>query len=428
MTLPARIETVIVGAGQAGLTMSWYLAQGDRAHVLLERRPRLGGGWLDRWDAFGLVSPNWTTSFPGDPYAGPDPDGFMPRDEVVGRVAGYAERTGAPVHLETEVLRIAPTPDGFRLETNHGELQARNVIVAIGSFHVPKIPPIAAELPASVTHLHLHAYRREADLPPGGVIVVGSGQSGVQIAEELRDAGREVFLSVGSAGFAPRRYRGSDFFRWFAMLALHGETVGVPLPNVAEMSDLRNRLAANPQLSGHGGGHDVNLRRLGAEGITLLGRIERVDGSRLRLRGDLPSKLAEADLDFGRRFQPLFDAFIAAAGIDAPPDDGAPYIFEPPVHETLDISKAGVSSVIWTAGYEMDFGIIQPPIVDEMGFPRQRRGISDVPGLSFIGLLWQHNQTSATLRGPTLDGRYLAAQMGITLPPLEPPHFLQLPQ
>ena len=427
MTLPSRIETVIVGAGHAGLTMSWYLRQGDREHLVLERRPRLGGGWLDRWDGFRLVSPNWTTSFPGDPFAGPDADAFMTRDEVAGRVAGYAERTGAPVHVDTGVRRISPTTDGFRLETNQGELRARNVVVAIGSFHVPRIPPITAELPASVTHLHSHAYRREADLPKGAVVVVGSGQTGVQIAEELHDAGREVYLSVGSAGFAPRRYRGSDFFRWFAMLALHGESIGVPLPSVAQMADPRLRLAANPQLSGHGGGHDVNLRKLGAEGINLIGRIERVEGSRLRLRGDLPSKLAEADLDFRRRFQPLFDAFIAAARIDAPTDDRAPYTFEPPVLEELDLSKAGVSSIIWTAGYGMDFGIIEPPIVDEMGFPIQRRGISGVPGLSFIGLLWQHNQTSSTLRGPALDGRYLATQMGITLPPIEPPPFLRLP-
>lgn len=426
MSLPARIETVIVGAGQAGLTMSWYLRQGDREHVVLERWPRLGGGWLDRWDGFRLVSPNWTTSFPGDPYTGGDPHAFMPRDEVAGRVAGYAERTAAPVHVDTEVRRISPTADGLAVETNQGEMRARNVIVAIGSFHTPKIPPIAAELPAPVTHRHSHAYRREADLPPGAVIVVGSGQSGVQIAEELGDAGREVYLSVGSAGFAPRRYRGSDFFRWLAMLALHGDAVGVPLPKVADMTDLRARFVSNPQLSGHGGGHDVNLRRLAAEGITLLGRIERVEGERLLLRDDVPRKLADADAYFDLRWKPLFDGIIAAAGIDAPPDDRVRYMFEPPVLEELDLAKAGVSSVVWTSGYDMDFGIVEPPIVDELGVPRQRRGVSEVPGLTFIGLLWQHSQASSTLRGPALDGRYLAEQMGIVLPPLEPPPFLRL--
>jgi putative flavoprotein involved in K+ transport len=350
----------------------------------------------------------------------------MPRDEVAGRVAGYAERTGAPVHTEAEVRRISPTADGFRLETNQGEVLARNVIVAIGSFHLPKIPAVAAELPASVTHLHSHAYRRESDLPPGAVIVVGSGQSGVQIAEEIHDTGRDVYLSVGSAGFAPRRYRGSDFFRWLAMLALHGDAVDAPLPKVADMTDLRARLVSNPQLSGHRGGHDVNLRKLAADGITLLGRIERVEGSRLVLRDDLPRKLADADAYFDARWRPLFDGIIAAAGVDAPPDDWARYTFEPSSLGELDLSKAGVSSVIWTSGYDMDFGLIDAPIVDAMGFPRQRRGVSDIPGLSFIGLLWQHTQASSTLRGPSLDGRYLVEQMGIAPPPIQLPPFLRL--
>jgi putative flavoprotein involved in K+ transport len=210
------------------------------------------------------------------------------------------------------------------------------------------------------------------------------------------------------------------------MLALHGDAVGVPLPKAADMTDLRARFVSNPQLSGHGGGHDVNLRRLVAEGITLLGRIERVEGTSLRLRDDLPRKLADADAQFDVRWKPLFDRIIAAAGIEAPPDDRVHYTFEPPVLEELDVAKAGVSTVVWTSGYDMDFGIVDPPIVDEFGVPRQRRGISDVPGLSFIGLLWQHSQASATLRGPALDGRYLAEEMGITLPPLELPPFLRL--
>ena len=426
MTLPHRVESVIVGAGHAGLTTSWYLRQGDREHVVLERRPRVSGSWIDRWDGFRLVSPNWTTSFPGDPYTDGDPDAFMTRDEVAGRVAGYAERTAAPVHVDTDVQRISPSGESLLVETNQGEVQARNVIVAIGSFHTPKIPPIAAELPASVTHLHAHAYRREVDLPAGAVVVVGSGQTGVQIAEELHDAGREVYLSVGSAGYAPRRYRGSDFFRWLGMVALHGDTAGFPLPKVAEMTDLRARLVANPQLSGHHGGHDVNLRKLAADGITLLGRIERVDGTRLLLRDDLSRKLADADAYFDIRWKPLFDGIITAAGIDAPPDDRTRYTFEPTALDELDVAKAGVSTVVWTSGYGMDFGFIEPPIVDEMGFPRQHRGISDVPGLSFIGLLWQHSQASSTLRGPSLDGRYLAEQMGIAVPPIEPPPFLRL--
>jgi putative flavoprotein involved in K+ transport len=426
VSLPARTDTVVIGAGHAGLTMSWILRQGGRDHTVLDRRPTLGGGWLDRWDEFRLVTPNWTTSFPGDPYPGDDLHGFMSREQIAGRIADYAGRIAAPVHLETEVVRLTPTEEGFVVRTNQGEIRARNVVVAAGSFHKPKIPPIAPELPASVAHLHSHAYRSEADLPPGAVLVVGSGQSGVQIAEELRDAGREVYLSVGSAGYAPRRYRGSDFFRWLAMLLLHGDRLGTPLPTFAGMADPRGRLVSNPQLSGHRGGHDVNLRKLGAEGIRLVGRIERVTGSKLQLAGDLRAKLRAADAHFAERFQPLFDALIAAAGLDSPPDDREPYTFEPDELTELDLERAGIRTVLWTSGYDMDFSWIEPPILDEMGFPRQRRGVTDVPGLYFLGLLWQHTQASSTLRGPVLDGAYLAAQIGIALPQLEPPAFLRV--
>jgi putative flavoprotein involved in K+ transport len=425
--LPARIDTVVIGAGHAGLTMSWILRQGDRDHVVLDRRPKLGGGWLDRWDEFRLVTPNWTTSFPGYPYLADDLHGFMSRDGVAGRIAGYAEAIAAPVHLETEVTRVRPVADGLAVLTNQGEIQARNVVIAAGSFHKPRIPALAAELPASVTHLHSHAYRSPAELPDGAVLVVGSGQSGVQIAEELRDAGREVHLSVGSAGYAPRRYRGSDFFRWLAMLLLHGERLGTPLPTFATMPDPRGRLVSNPQLSGHRGGHDVNLRKLAAEGIHLIGRIERLNGPKLQLAGDLRARLRAADAHFAERYQPLFDALIAAAGLDAPPDDREPYTFEPGEPTELDLDRAGIRTVVWTSGYDMDFSWIEPPILDEMGFPRQRRGVTDVPGLYFLGLLWQHTQASSTLRGPVLDGAYLAGIMGITLPPPVIPGFLALP-
>src|SRR3990170_1916581 len=185
-SLPRRVDTAVIGAGQAGLAMSWYLREDDRDHVVLERRPTLGGGWQDRWEAFRLVSPNWTASFPGMPYDGDDPDGYMPRDEIAGRVARYAAAIGAPVVIEAGVDR----------------LRAR----ATGGFHRSNMPALGASLPARVRNLHSSAYRRPTDLPPGAVLIVGSAQTGVQLVEELRDAGREVYLCVGSAGRFPRCY------------------------------------------------------------------------------------------------------------------------------------------------------------------------------------------------------------------------------
>jgi len=417
VSLPAAVDTVVIGAGQAGLTMSWYLRQAGRDHLVLDGRSTLGGGWQDRWDSFRLVTPNWSASFPDDPYAGPDPDAFMPRDEIVGRVAGYARRTDAPVVLDCRVTRLASRlGGGFRLETTLGELEADVVIVAVGSFHVPHVPPLAGDLPPGVTALHSHAYRHEAALPSGAVLVVGSGQSGVQIAEELAGAGRRVFISVGSAGRVPRRYRGRDFIRWLALGALRGEELGMPIPTVGNLSDQAMRLAANPQLSGHGGGHDIDLRRFAADGMTLLGRIERVVGTRLDLSSDLAANLAKADRFFDERYRKIIDTLIERAGIDAPPDDRVPFLYDPPQHATVDLEDAGISTILWASGYRPDYSWIEEPIFDELGFPRHVRGVTDVPGLYFLGLLWKHTQASATLFGVGLDARHLAGSMGLPIP------------
>ncbi|HEX6868729.1 MAG TPA: NAD(P)-binding domain-containing protein, partial [Candidatus Limnocylindrales bacterium] len=291
--LPRRVETVVIGAGQAGLTMSWHLRRAGRDHVVLERRPTLGGGWQDRWDAFRLVSPNWTASFPDAPYDGDDPDGFMPRDEIAGRVARYARTIDAPVVLEAGVDRLGRNADGtFDVRTTQGPLVARQVVVATGGFHVPNIPRVADGLTPRVLSLHSSAYRREADLPAGAILVVGSAQTGVQLVEELRATGREVYLCVGGAGRAPRRYRGRDIFVWIHQLAVRGDEVGSSLPAVGSLPEPGRRLAGNPHLSGHRGGHETDLRQIGLDGTTLLGRLAAIDGERIRLADDLVANLA----------------------------------------------------------------------------------------------------------------------------------------
>lgn len=414
MNLPRRVDVVVVGAGQAGLTMSWHLRRAGREHVLLDRRARLGGGWLDRWDAFRLVSPNWTASFPDAPYSGPDPDGFMPRDEIAGRVAAYAEHISAPVVLETEVRRLrGRAAGGFRIETSAGTIEAREVIVATGGFHAPRVPACAATLSRRLVSLHSHAFRNHQQLPPGAVLVVGSGQSGVQLVEELRDAGRRVFLSIGSTGRVPRRYRGRDIFRWLRLLAVRGDELGTPLPSAGKLPDPRRRLAGNPHLSGHGGGHDTDLRRLAYEGVTLLGHVEAIDGERLQLAPDLSANLAAADRFFDERFRALVDTAIERARIDAPPDDRAPFHHAPPEIATLDLHRESIATVLWTTGYRLDYSWIELPVFDDMGFPRQQRGVTAVPGLYFIGSLWQHTQASATLFGLDLDAAALAERMGL---------------
>ena len=412
--LPSRIDTVVVGGGQAGLTMSSYLRDMGRDHVVLERRATLGGGWQDRWDAFRLVTPNWCASFAGFPYDGDDPDGFMPRVEIAARVARYAEVIDAPVRLETTVERLERRPDGargFRLTTDRGTLDADRVVVATGGFQAPRIPPAGARIAPRVAQLHSHAYRSEDVLPPGAVLVVGTGQTGVQLAEELRAAGRRVFLSVGRCGRAPRRYRGSDFFHWLWELRDRGHEFGTTLPTVDQLPDPRMRLACNPHLSGHAGGHDTDLRRFAADGITLVGRFDDADGERIRLAPDLAANLQFADAFFDLQLRPRIDTFIERAGIDAPPDDRRPFDFEPPALTELDLAAEGISTVIWTSGYRLAYDWIDLPIFDDHGFPRHVRGVTEVPGLFFLGLPWLVDQGSATLFGVGRDGAALAERL-----------------
>lgn len=417
MDLPVRIDTAIIGAGHNGLAMSHLLTLAGRDHVVIERRETLGGGWQDRWDAFRLVSPAWTTALPGQPYEGSEPESFIPRDEIIATVRRYADTIRAPVVTGTSVQRLRPRDGGgFVLDTDHGPVEAGDVVVAAGAFHLPRIPEIATGLPARITSLHSHDYRREADLPPGGVLVVGSGQTGCQLAEELQDAGRDVYLSVGSAGRVPRRYRGHDIFDWFEALGFRGPAIGVGLPRPDQLPSLQARFNGNPSLSGHKGGHTTDLRAMATGGIRLIGRIETVDGERLTIAPGLGATLRQVDESFGLRFQRLIDRFVEVSGEDAPPDDNIWSTYEPPELESLDLGRTGISTVLWTSGFRPDYRWIDAPVTDDMGLPRTNRGVSDVPGLFFVGALWQTNQLSATLFGPRVDGRHVAAAMGLTLP------------
>jgi putative flavoprotein involved in K+ transport len=409
--LPDATHTVVIGAGHSGLIMSHHLRQAGREHLVLERRDGLGGGWQDRWDAFQLVSPNFVTDLPGFAYDAGDPDGFMTRDEIAGRVAAYAGAIDAPVALATRVTRLSLDPASagrFLVETNRGAVRAEEVVVATGAFHTPRIPPTAFD--PAIHQLHAHDYRNQAQLPPGGVLLVGSGQTGVQIAEELHEAGRTVTLSVGHCGRVPRRYRGRDIFWWLRSLVVDGPRVGAELPTVDELPGPRARFACNPQLSGHGGGHDVNLRRLADQGIRLVGRFKAGEARRASFAEDLSANLAFADAFFDERFRDLIERFAERAGLDLPPDDREPFELEVPEVTELDLRAEGISTVLWTTGYAPDYGWLDLPVLDELGVPRQVRGVSEVPGLTFLGLLWQHNQASANLVGVAADADYLASR------------------
>jgi putative flavoprotein involved in K+ transport len=413
---PRSVETVVVGAGQAGLMTSWFLRRAGREHVLLDRRPTLGGGWQDRWNAFQLVTPNFLTSLPGLDYTGPDPDGFMVRDDVIARFRSYAATIEAPVELDTDVTRlVALAPDGgenrFRLTTNRGSLDARNVVVAAGPFQVPHIPRVGAGFGPTILQVHAHDYREPDGLPSGGVLVIGSGQTGVQLAEELHEHGRQVVLAVGHCGRTLRRYRGRDSFWWIHQIAVHGAAVGAPLPSVSTLADGRARYACNPHLSGHHGGHDTNLRVMARDGIRLVGRLLGADGARATFAEDLRANLQFADGFFDERIRPLIDRYIERIGDPAPAGEVPQFAYEPPEVPELNLADEGIGTVLWSSGYRAAFAWIDLPVFDDLGLPRQVDGLSEVPGLAFIGTPWLVDMASANLAGVARDAETLVASL-----------------
>jgi putative flavoprotein involved in K+ transport len=282
-------------------------------------------------------------------------------------------------------------------------------VVATGAFHRPRIPSTAAFGPR-IHQVHAHEYRNPDALPPGGVLVVGTGQTGVQLAEELHRAGRAVTLSVGHCGRAARRYRDRDWFWWVLELVHRGPAVGAELPAVDTLPDPRQKFACNPHMSGHDGGHDTNLRRFAADGIRLVGRFERADGERARFAEGLEADLRFADGFFDERIRPLFEKYAQRAGLDLPADDRAPFEHTVPEVSELDLAAEGISSVVWTTGYAPDYEWLDVPVIGEFGVPRHVRGVTDVPGLTFIGLLFQLDNGSANLTGVARDAEYLASR------------------
>jgi putative flavoprotein involved in K+ transport len=414
MSAPRRetIDTLVIGAGQAGLATSYWLKRAGIEHLLLERREQLGGAWQSRWDSFCLVAPNFTLRLPGFPYAGSDPDAFMSREGIVKHVRAYAASFDAPVRCGVEVSRLTAADGCFEASTDDATISARNVVLATGPYPCPKLPEASRTLPAQMRQLHSDAYRNPADLPAGGVLVVGSGQSGTQIAEELHQAGRDVHLAVSFCGSVPRRYRGRDVIWWLLQSFLHGAEVGVRFPTVDDLPTPAARFAPNPHLSGKDGGHDIDLREFARRGIHLYGRLDSVSAGVAHFSADLAERLRFAESQFADELQPLFDAYIAAAGIDAPADDRPPRDpFTPATVTELDLQRSGVTSVIWATGYHLDFSWVQLPVFDEWGYPRHVRGVTEHPGLYAVGLPWLYSEPSSVIAGVGADAAHVVEQL-----------------
>jgi putative flavoprotein involved in K+ transport len=400
------VDTIVVGAGQAGLAMSFHLRQRGRDHVLLERG-RVAERWRsERWDSLRFQSPNWSLELPGCRYEGNDPGGFAAKDEVLSFVEGYGALIEAPMLGSTVVSALrCKTPGAlFELETGDCVWRARNVVVATGPYQHHRRAIGQEDMPAGLAQLHANGYRNPHSLPEGAVLVIGSGASGCQIADELLEAGRRVFLSVGRHVRVPRRYRGRDVFWWRLALG--------DLDRTAEQTALDAR-SPGPLLTGVHGGYEVDLRGSARRGMTLLGRLVGVADGKLAFSDDLERNLRQGDR-YRRDFLARVDAYAERAGLGLPlattlDDDARSTPMTAP--SQIDLAAQGVAAIIWATGYGFDFGWIELPVFDRDGAPVQRRGACAVPGLYFLGLPWLHSAKSSFLCGVGEDAARIAAMI-----------------
>ena len=395
-----RIETVIVGGGQAGLTISHCLTRQGRAHIVLERN-RIAERWrTERWDSLRFQFPNWSMRLPDFPYAGDDPDSYAPRDDVVRFIESYAAFIQAPIRTGVEVRALRRVSYGFHLETVGAAIEARNVVIATGPYQRPAIPPAAAGL-GRVVQMSASDYRNPVQLPPGGVLVIGAGASGCQIAEELMRAGRTVFLSVGPHRRVPRRYRGRDIIWWITELGMDDA-----------IADGESARKPPLLISGAYGGETIDLRRYAAQGMVLLGRLQDARDGIVSFAPDLERTLAAGDDSFAGLIAAA-DAHVARTGLSLPRETVA--VTEPaPAADpivTLGLRAAGIETAIWATGYRYDFGWVDLDIFTSAGDPIHRRGVTDVPGAYFLGLPFLHKTKSSFMSGVGEDAAYLAERI-----------------
>ena len=397
------INTVIVGGGQAGLAMSYYLKQEGREHLVLEKASAVADAWRNqRWDSFTLVAPNFQVRMPGAEYHGNDPYGFMSLAEVVQYFDDYVVRFSLPVHCEVEVLSVEKLQDGYRVRTSEGDYEADNVVIATGLYQAPKIPKFGKGISPNILQIHSMDYKNPTLVPDGAVLVVGTGQSGAQIAEELYQSGRKVYLSIGSAGRVPRRYRGRDINEWFTRMGMFDT-------KVEELNSPADKFQPHPQISGKNGGESLNLHRFARDGVVLLGHVRDARDGQLIIAPDLKETLAKVD-QFEINALKAVDQYIARMGLKAPAET-VPQLRDGYTQEVitdLDLKASGISTIIWATGYSFDFSVVKLPAVDSDGYPIQKRGVTDHDGMYFVGMPWLHSRRSGILFGVADDAAYIA--------------------
>jgi putative flavoprotein involved in K+ transport len=399
----AHLPVAVIGAGQAGLSISWYLKRSSIDHIVFEKQ-RAGHAWrAERWDSFCLVTPNWQCQLPGFPYQGPDPRGFMLRDEIIDYVDGFVASFNPPLREGVTVRGLhSNSQHGFTLDTSDGRYLADQVVIAAGGYQIAAIPRCAERLDPDLVQISSAEYRNPDRLPPGAVLVVGGGQSGCQIAEDLHLAGRPVHLCVGDAPRVSRRYRGKDVVEWLHLMGYYD----LPVHEHPLREGVRDR--TNHYVTGRDGGRDIDLRRRALEGLELYGRLRDVSGGCLVLGDDLAQCLDQAD-QVSESIKTSIDGFIARQGNAAPEEARYEPVWAPPCErQELDYRAAGITSVVWCVGFRTDYSWLDLPVFNGRGQPSHVRGVTPVPGIYFLGLPWLYTWGSGRFSGVARDAEYLA--------------------
>ncbi|MBE9069328.1 MSMEG_0569 family flavin-dependent oxidoreductase [Leptolyngbya cf. ectocarpi LEGE 11479] len=398
----SHFPVAIIGGGQAGLSISYCLKQRGIDHIVFEKN-KIAHSWRSkRWDSFCLVTPNWQCMLPGYPYSGHAPDGFMQRDEIVRYIEDYAAFIKPLIKEGVTVSKIYKPENVFEIDTSIGHYVADQVVVATGGYHTPKIPRMAERLPLNLTQLHSSEYKNPESLPEGGVLVVGTGQSGCQIAEDLHLAGKQVHLCVGGAPRAPRAYRGKDVVDWLDQMGYYDMSID----DHPQKESVRTK--TNHYVTGRDGGREIDLRRFALEGMHLYGKLKFIDRQHLEFTDDLGRNLDQADA-VAESIKHTIDAYIEKNQLDAPVEPPYQSVWQPQSGPlSLDIETANISTVIWSTGYHTDFSWIDIPVFDGKGYPGHERGVTTSRGLYFLGLPWLYTWGSARFSGIARDANYLA--------------------
>ncbi|MDE8346328.1 MAG: FAD-dependent oxidoreductase [Acidocella sp.] len=432
---PQHHQIIIIGGGQAGLSLAWHMQQAGIDYLVIERAEAFHAWKHQRWDSFCLVTPNWQCKLPGYEYPGNEPDGFMVKAEIIRFVEGFKASFNPNVLTNTEVLSLTPDANGFALETSApqhfaletsapqrfaletsapqrfaletsaGAFTATQVCIATGGYHKPITPRMAERLPPRLRQIHANQYRNPAQLPDGAILVVGTGQSGCQIAEDLHLAGRRVHLAVGSAPRVSRVYRGRDIVNWLHDMGHYD----LAISDHPMQEGVRGK--ANHYVTGRGGGRDIDLRKFATEGMRLHGHLASVNAEIIGFAPDLAANLDNADR-VNDRIKDGIDAFIAERGINAPAEPRYIPLWHPQADDPpLDLQHAGINSIIWCVGYRPDYAWVHVPVFTGRGTPSHRRGITAVPGLYFLGLPWLHTWGSGRFAAIARDSAHLASHI-----------------